>query len=104
MDLHEYVSCDDKEDQYWCDQDSSLIIMNESKLIMYDSTNDFVVLKMVSSTDHTVIDDDKRGKPRTWTTAKDEDKVRVMEAEVKNYNSWGSCSSDVKWILTMTKL
>lgn len=105
MDLDEFVSCEGKDDEYWPEKDSGLIMMNESKLIMYDSTNDFVVLTKKSSTDHTITYvDDEEDESKTWTIIKDEDGQIIMETEIKNYNSWGSCNSDVQWTLKMTKL
>lgn len=105
MDIDEFVSCEGKEDEYWPEKDTGLIIMNESTLIMYDSTNDFVVLTKVSSTDHTITYvDDEGGESKTWTITKDEKEEIIMECEIENYNSWDSCNSDVHWTLKMNKL
>jgi hypothetical protein len=104
MEIDEFVSCEGKDDRYWPEKDSGLIMMNESKLIMYDSTNDFVVLTKKSSTYNTITyEDEEADEPITWTFIKDEDGEKIMEAEIKIYNSFESCSSDVHFTLKMTK-
>ncbi len=103
MNIDEFVSCESKEDEYWPEKDTGLIIMNESTLIMYDSTNDFVVLTKVSSTDHTITYvNDEGGESATWTIIKDEKEEIIMECEFED--SWDSCNSDVHLHWTLNKL